>query len=222
MNIGTAYLKFLEKVNKNYTNDNISVDRGRFVSLFNAKQIRFLEYVLEKRNEDDIRYVQKMLVKDKSLLFSGKTLNHCDFNLPDDLFSFVNVQAMADNSICSSEPIVLWEVKNENIHELLQDEYNKPSFKWRETFYSFSEDKIIVYVDNFNISKVFLSYYRYPREVDMAGYVKEDGKYSLDLDPEWDDKIVERIIEFCVADFDINNDNLQRYQIDNVRKISKF
>ena len=55
MNIGTAYLKFLEKVNKNYTNDNISVDVGRFVSLFNAKQIRFLEYVLEKRNEENLK-----------------------------------------------------------------------------------------------------------------------------------------------------------------------
>ena len=67
-----------------------------------------------------------------------------------------------------------------------------------------------------------LSYYRYPREVDMEGYVREDGSYSTNIDPEWDDKITERIIEFCVADFDINNDNLQRYQLDNVRKISKF
>ena len=86
MNIGTAYLKFLEKVNKNYTNDNISVDVGRFVSLFNTKQIRFLEYVLEKRNEDDIRYVQKMLVKDESLEIFRKKKNHCDFKLPSNLF----------------------------------------------------------------------------------------------------------------------------------------
>ena len=222
MNIGTAYLKFLEKVNKNYTNDNISVDVGRFVSLFNAKQIRFLEYVLEKRNEDDIRYVQKMLVKDNPLTFSNKVVNHCDFELPKDFFSFVNVQAKAESGSCSTGNMNLWEIKNENVHELLQDEYNKPSFKWRETFYSFSEDKIVIYVDNFNISDVYLSYYRYPREVDMEGYVRDDGSYSTNIDPEWDDKITERIIEFCVADFDINNDNLQRYQLDNVRKISKI
>ena len=222
MNIGTAYLKFLEKVNKNYTNDNISVDVGRFVSLFNAKQIRFLEYVLEKRNEDDIRYVQKMLVKDESLEFLRKKLNHCDFKLPSNFFSFVNVQANADEGSCSSNRINLWEIKNENIHELLQDEYNKPSFKWRETFYSFADDTIVIYVDNFTISEVFLTYYRYPKKVDMKGYVKEDGSFSTDIDPEWDDKVVERIIEFCVADFDINNDDLQRYQLENVRKISKF
>ena len=113
-------------------------------------------------------------------------------------------------------------MKNENVHELLQDEYNKPSFKWRETFYSFADDMIVIYVDNFTISELFLTYYRYPKEVDMVGYVKEDGSYSVNIDPEWDDKVVERIIEFCVADFDINNDDLQRYQLDNVRKISKF
>jgi hypothetical protein len=222
MNIGTAYLKFLEKVNKNYTNDNISVDVGRFVSLFNAKQIRYLEYVLEKRNEDDIRYVQKMLVKDRVLSFAGNVVNHYDFELPTDYFAFVNVQAKAGSGACTSKYINLWEVKNENIHELLQDEYNKPSFKWRETFYSFSSDRITIYVDSFSISEVYLSYYRYPRAVDMSGYIKENGDYSTDMDPEWDDKIVERIIEFCVADFDLNTENLQRYQFDNAKKISKF
>ena len=222
MNIGTAYLKFLEKVNKNYTNDNISVDVGRFVSLFNAKQIRFLEYMLEKRNEDDIRYIQKMLVRDRSLSFDNNTINHCDFKLPEDYFSFVNVQAKGGDSSCSSSFINLWEVKNENIHELLQDENNKPSFKWRETFYSFSSDKIVIYVDSFEIAEVYLTYYRYPKSVDMSGYIKEDGSYSVNIDPEWDDKITERILEFCVADFDLNTENLQRYQFDNAKKISKF
>ena len=56
----------------------------------------------------------------------------------------------------------------------------------------------------------------------MSGYIKENGDYSTDMDPEWDDKIVERIIEFCVADFDLNTENLQRYQFDNAKKISKF
>ena len=222
MNIGTAYLKFIEKVNKNFTNDNISVDIGRFVSLFNAKQIRFLEYVLEKRNEDDIRYIQKMLVKDLGLLLSSVSLNHCDFELPENFFSFVNVQAFANGGGCSSQSIMLWEIKNENVHELLQDEYNKPSFKWRETFYSFADDKIVIYVDDFKIDQVYLTYYRYPKPIDMEGYIREDSTFSVNIDPEWDDKITERIIDFCVADFHLNNDDLQHFQTDTARKISKF
>ncbi len=54
----------------------------------------------------------------------------------------------------------------------------------------------------------------------MSGYIKET-EIILNMDPEWDDKIVERIIEFCVADFDLNTENFNVIQFDNAKKISK-
>ncbi len=217
MNIDNAYLKFLEKINKNYTNDNLSGDKGRFISIYNEVQNKFVEWVLEKRNEDDIREIQKLLTYDKKLKLKDKLLNHQDFELPKDFFSFSNIQAFASNSSCKNKKIYLFEIKQEDVQELLQDEFNKPSFKYRETFYSFGSDKVEIYVDDFDISKVFLTYYRYPVQVDIEGYIKEDGSASTSINPEFDDKIVDRILSACAKEFNINSENLQKVQFDKDR-----
>lgn len=217
MTINEAYLKFLEKINKNYTNDNLSGDRGRFISIFNEVQNKFVEWVLEKRNEDDIRDIQKLLKYDSRLKLKQKVLNHQDFELPIDFFSFSNIQAYASNDSCKDKKLFLFEIKQENREELLQDEFNKPSFKYRESFYSFGSDDVKIYVDDFDISKVYLTYYRYPKQVDIEGYIKEDGTFSVNIDPELDDKIVDRILTACSKDFNINSENLQRVQFDKDR-----
>ena len=42
-----AYLKYIIKVEKNSTNDNISTDRGRFAYIFNEAQNKFIEWLLD-------------------------------------------------------------------------------------------------------------------------------------------------------------------------------
>ena len=79
MSVEEAYHVFTEKVNRNSINDNIMVDRSRFISLFNEAQIRFVEWILEKRNEDDIRHIQRLMVCDKVLKSKGEKKNHKDF-----------------------------------------------------------------------------------------------------------------------------------------------
>ena len=216
-----AYIKFLQKVNKNYTNDNISVDRSRFVFLYNESQNKFIEWILEKRNEDEIRYIQKLLIYDKRLKLKQKVLNHQDFNLPKDFFSFSNIQSFATNNNCKSVKLLLHEIKQENREELLEDEFNKPSFKFRETFYSFGEDAVRIYTDNFDIDKTFLTYYRYPKQIDVKGYIKTDNTNSVDINPEFDDKVVDRILTTCAKEFDVNNENLQKVQFEKDRIITK-
>lgn len=222
MNVNEAYLKFIQKVNKNYTNDNIVVDRGRFVLLFNEVQNKFVEWVLEKRNEDDIRDIQLLLVPDKKLTFKEKILNHQDFELPDNFFSFSNIQIFAKNKDCSNAKLFSYEVKSENKEELLRDINNKPSFKYRETFYTIGANTMNVYVDDFDITKVYLTYYRYPKQIDIEGYIKIDKSQSSSVDPEFDDKIVDRILSACAKEFNINDENLQKIQFDKDRIFSRI
>lgn len=222
MNVNEAYLKFIQKVNKNYTNDNIVVDRGRFVLLYNEVQNKFVEWVLEKRNEDDIRDIQVLLVPDEELSLKNKILNHQDFELPKDFFSFSNIQVFARNKECSKAKLQAFEVKSENTEELLADVHNKPSFKFRETFYKIGSNTINVYVDDFDISKLYLTYYRYPRQIDIEGYLKIDKTQSINIDPEFDDKIVDRILSACAKEFNINDENLQKVQFDKDRIFSRI
>lgn len=221
MDINEVYLKFLEEVNKNFTNDNISVDKGRFIYIYNKVQNRFVEWILEKRNEDDIRDIQFLVINDKELIYKDKTLNHFDFKLPNDFFSFSTLQVYASNDKCKNVRFDCFEVKTEEKFIYLEDEFNKPSFKARETFYTIGGDCVNIFYDDFTINKAYLTYYRYPKQVDIEGYVKIDNTNSTNVHPEFDDKIINRIISVAAKQFNSNSENLQKIQFDKDNIISK-
>ena len=220
MNINETYLKFLNKVNKNYINDNISVDKGRFVIIFNEAQNKYADWLISQNNTSLIRNIKKLKV-DGLELSKKISLDDLDsFKLPLNFFRFINVRAVAKSNSCSDFLDILFEVKNENVHELYNDHNNEPSFEYRESFYTFGEDSINVYKKDFEITNVSLTYYRYPLSVDIAGYYKLDNSISKDIDSEFSDDIVDKILDICVKDFNVNSDNLERYQIDNNEIIS--
>lgn len=212
MTIKTAYIKFLEKVNKNFINDNIAADLGRFILIFNEEQNRYLEWVLEKRNEDEIRYVQKLLVCDEPVSRKGKGKNTINFSLPENYFDFSSTCITATKDGCTVSDFKLDEVKTENLSLLLTDHCTKPDFLARETFYTFGNDCIKYYIGDFEITEAFLTYYRCPKPVDIEGYIRVDNTNSQDIDPELNDKIVDRIITATAARFDLNTDNLNKVQ----------
>lgn len=212
MRIEEAYLKFLSKVEKNLTNDSLSADRDRFVLLFNEAQNKFIEGVLERRAIDEVEYIQRLVVQKKPLSNIKDLLNSNEFAIPDDYFYFINLEVVGASD-CGNATFLAWQVKLEDVQELLHDKFNKPSFDFRETFYTIGEDSIRVYKDDFSIDKVFLTYYRYPRQVDISGYIKADGTQSSSVDPEWDDKVTDRILSICAKDFITNADFLEKYQV---------
>ena len=223
MLIQDVYLKLIEKVNKNDVNENYSMDEARFIQLINEAQNKYVEHLLQKRNEDDIRIIQKLLTKGKQLKKKSIVENHSDFELPDNYFSFVNMQVFANDSKCSKNTkLQVFEAKNEDIEELLADQFNKPSFKYRESFYTISNSNVNVYFDNFEVKDVLLTYYRYPVQMDIEGYVKSDNTISKNINPEFDDKVVDRIISIAAKDFNINVDNPNRYQQDMQRIINEI
>ncbi len=217
MTITEAYLKFTEKVNKNFTNDNISVDKPRFIMLFNEYQDKYVEYVLDKRNEDDIRYIQRLVVSDKKLNRNGGGLFNINYDLPKDYFDFIDAKLLISTKDCNNIYVGLYEVKQENINYLLQDEHNKPDLlKYRETFYTFGGNRLQVYMDTGDYKNIdaYLTYYRKPIRVDIEGYLDILGHPTTNIDPEFDDKVVNRILSACAYQFDVNNNELQRAQFE--------
>jgi len=220
MNINETYLKFLAKVNKNFTNDNIAVDKGRFVLHFNEAQRKYVNWVFSNNNSSIVRDIQQLLVRNKEL---EKAVSHDDldsFTLPKDFFKHVNVRVKGKSGSCHRYLDVAHEVKSEDVHELYNDEFNEPSLKYSETFYTFGGNKIEVYKKGFDISDVFLTYYRFPIPVDIEGYIKIDGSMSSNIDSEFDDETVDKILDICVKDFGVNTENLNRHQVDARQVIS--
>lgn len=204
MTADEVYVKLLAKVNENYTNDNIALDKSRAYLHINEAQNKYSEWLLQKRNDDSLRDLQQILVDDKNLVFKNKRLDHYNFTLPKDYFDFSNITVYATKGKCANKKILPIEIKDENKHLLEFDYNNKPSFEYRETFYNLSENNVKVYVSDFEIYKVYLSYYRFPKKINFEGYVMPDGSPSFNSDPEWNDKIMDRIISIAAKDFNVN------------------
>lgn len=216
MTIQEAYLRSLQKNEQNLANGGIKLDPGRFVLLFNEAQDRLIRYYLNRKDDETIRSIQTLLVYWKSL----NKINHIDdpestsFSLPDDYLWFSNIKGSFSYNGCEVGDFVMWEAKNENVHELLGDDNNRPSFDYRETFYTIGDGKVVVYEDGFRTDEVRMTYYRNPVRVDLAGYINAAGERSTDIDPELPDPLVEEILDMVAKQFNLNENELQRYRFD--------
>lgn len=215
-----AILKLRERLNKNNINDNIASDKPRAISILNESQLKYLRHVLDNKNKEIIREVQ-FLLKNKSLSLDGKISGSVFYKLPTDLFDISYPKVTASSGKCRQD-LFTWEVKSQNVPELLVDSNNKPSWYYRETFYHLENKKLRIYVDDFDVTKVMLNYYRYPKLIDISGYIKADETESSDSNPEWSDYSLDKIIDIAVRDYNINSENLQRFRVDNNRIVQNF
>jgi hypothetical protein len=206
-----AYEKYLLKTEKNATNDGVATNRERFCLLFNESQNKFLSARLQQRGVDDIRDIQKFLVLDESITSSSETQNRYNFTLPKKYFDLADVRAKASKGNCS-DTISLFELQTENLNEIIVDEYNKPSFEWRESFYTINSDNLSVYVDNFKISEILLNYYRYPNPIESINELSFNESKNI----EWDEQVLDIIISITAGESDLNQNN-PRFQLQNAR-----
>lgn len=214
MTTQTAFDKFQIKVNNNSETGKIAVDRGRFVLLFNEAQNRLIEYILDKKSEDDIRYIEAILVQQFKLTLFKSDKDYQDFSLPKDYFDFSSLHATADKGKCSDKKMTLFEIKDDDSSLILEDEYNNPSFLAREAPFSIASNKIKIYKDEtFQYNKVFLNYYRYPVQIKLVNDADPESEFVENLNPEFDDKFVDRIISVASGEFELNNEN-QKAQFD--------
>lgn len=221
MDVYTAYDKFQIKVNKNSGTGKISIDKGRFVIIYNEAQNKLIEYILDKKNEDDIRYIEKILVSDYLITSSESKENYQRFNLPKDYFDFSSAYAKATKGVCRNEKIFLFEIKDDDKGEIMQDEFNKPSFEARESPFHITSGTVKLYKDDFSFTSLYLSYYRYPVQIKLKDEEDPEGDFDETLNPEFDDKFVDRIISLASGEFELNNES-QKAQFDKMRAQQKL
>ena len=220
MKASEAYEKYITKSEKNSVNDGLSTDKGRFVLLYNEYQNRFVEYIYEKKNEDDIRYIQKLLVEPQPLQYKTKNKNYYSFELPEDYFDFSNVYSKASKGNCVNKSLDLFEIKDSSRNIILSDEFTSPSFEYRESPFIISDDEIKVFITDFQIDSVILSYYRYPKQIKLSNPNNPESPLDDSYDLDFDDKVIDRIISATVGGFDINN-NSERWQLHNMSSKTK-
>lgn len=203
------------KAEKNATNDGIATDKLRRCLLFNEAQNKFLTLHLQNRGVDDVRYIQKFLILDKSIPYISKEKGKYNFSLPKDYFDLADVRAKAKKESCT-DFISLFEIRTENLNEVLTDEFNQPSFEWREAPFTVNSDRLSIYTSDFSISEIYLNYYRYPNQIKLLNPENPESDYDNNLGVEWDEKSLDDIISLMVFNLDINQNN-PRYQLQTLR-----
>lgn len=213
--IDEAKERYVIKAEKNGINDNLTTDNYRFCLNFNESQNKFLTLHLQNRGVDDIRYIQKFLVLDKELSLKDKKENKANFEVPTDYFDFSSARAKAKKDNCS-DYLELIEFHIEDLNEKLYNEYTKPSFEYRESICTVNSDLLSVYLDDFEVEKVLLNYYRYPNQIGLVDADDPESPFNAAKTIEWDDKSLDDIISIMVMNYDINQ-NSPRYQLQTLR-----
>ena len=208
--------RFIIDSEKNGVNDGIASDNKRVSLLFNRSQNKLLTLQLQNRKSDDVRYIQNFLVLDKSIPTTSKFQDKINFILPENYFDLADARARAKKQNCT-DLIYLFELRTENLSEVLQDEFNKPSFEWREAPYTVNSNSFSIYTNNeFTITELLLNYYRYPNQMTLLQEDNAESDFDETLKMEWDDKSLDDIISLMVFNNDINENN-PRYQLQTMK-----
>lgn len=210
-----AYKKFELKVNKLSTNDNVDISPGEFVLIFNEEQQKWFEDNFKNRGTRYVDVVQKLISHDASLEIKESHNNHTDFILPPNYFDYISSYSLADQGTCKGRVIYNEEIRIVNKNILYKDEYNSPSFDYQEGFITLAGDTLQVYKKDFEVVSTFLTYYRYPVNIDIEGYIKIDGTDSVNINPELGDHYVDEIIDLCVRQVSADYSDPERWQTAN-------
>lgn len=210
MTFEQAYERYLVVLQANGITDKVQSDRSRFALNFNKAQNEVQELLIERKNEDDNRYLEKVKVMNLELEKDGSDDISQDFNLPSNYFDLLDPIVYCSSSKCSNQKFFVREVKGENLDEYLTDAFLKPSFKYRESFYILADGKVKVYRDDFEVSKLQLSYYKYPLQIELEDPENPESNFTSG-ETEFDDKLTERIINLAASQHLLNASD-PRYQ----------
>lgn len=217
-----AYIKFVEKVNRNNTGAGVQVPRGKFVLLFNEAQRSWLKETLkETLSSADLDKLEDVLVDDRPLEHVARHRDHEEYRLPEDFYRFVSCYCLASKGECTGRVLVAWPTKSRDLAVLLRDANQSPSFEYEETLSSIASGKVRVYFSDFGIDAAYLSYYRFPASIDLEGYILLDGTASKNQDPELGDDMVEEILNLCASEFMRNQKDTEGLQIARERQQSQ-
>ena len=220
MKFEESYQVYLTLAEANGTTDKLSTDRGRFAIKYNITQNKAIEWLIESNASDENRYIQSIKIPFRELEKSSVNELYDNFSIPDNFFDFLDLQVLGSNGKCKNQKFRSREVKGSNVDNLLIDSDSDPSFKYRDTFYTISNNSVQVYKKDFDVDLVKMSYYRYPKQIELIDPNNPESQFK-DEDLEFDDKLINRIIFLAVSLHELSADD-PKYQAFKQETVQKF
>ena len=199
-------LKIRQRLNKVDTQDDENLPLYVIVEAYNKGQLNIVNRLSSKNNiyktgvesttfrVDDLQ----CLINSEPKALSGikKDNYFLTEDLPKDYLRYIRTFCTGKKANCDSKDIYIYLQEESNLNTLLNNEFVNPSFDWAETIATIANNKLKVFhQDKFEIIKVYLTYLRKPRLIDLVGYITKEGTPSTHIDPELPDDLVEMSID---------------------------
>ena len=177
-----------------------------------------------KRYEDlqafQVRYEKLSLAKSTGDVLNSYYALFSDMQY--DMIVPTTAYVLADKGNCKNRILdVIDFMRHADVRMFLKSPHYQPSFNYQETLGTITSDKVYVYSDSENSfipTELYLSYLRYPKAIDIAGYVHLDGTISTTVNCELESYLEDELVDIVItelADATSNNELSQYSRIRN-------
>lgn len=131
----------------------------------------------------------------------------------------VDIIALANRGECTNREIYVTRiVKHSDLTTLMRNTHYNPNFLYQESLAVISNSKLIVYSDDFEITKILFSYLRYPRQIDIEGYIHLDGTQSVTQNCELGEDLEDELLELTIIELGFDTQNNEAAQAAQIKK----
>jgi hypothetical protein len=225
--VDSLLYKIDQKLNKLSSNEHQQIQLEDKILALNEAQIKLIKQKLDgpntvsglgfdafkKRYEDLEKLIEMYEDHPLDLSKVEGPLNRWVCNLsgvsPAYMF-YVDSYIIADKGKCKDKTIYINNdlARHADVPTLLKNVHYKPSFEYEETFNIISSDELSIFTDgSFTPKKLYLSYVRYPKYIDKAGYIKFDGTSSADQDSELKNYLEDELVDLTVQNLAMYTEN---------------
>ena len=209
MDNNTLQIKFDLRLNKLASFDYDNIECWQKAEAFNKAQIEFIRRQVHGKNQKQegdesskvlIDDLQKILISSPIAVTKRDGYYETD-TLPTDYLFFKRISAKSVTDCCvKGRALVIYLAEEADVDEMRIDMFKKPSAEWGETFCTMINNRIRIFTNNeFDLSPVTLTYYRYPEIVSFAGCVDMSGNPTQNNICEFKDDVVEIILDEAVS-----------------------
>jgi len=227
MDANLVKIKIQNRLNKLASGAYANIEDADIIEVINKaalewvrKQIHGVNVKQEGDEESRMRIDDiQILLKDKALNINKKNLFCESSSFPDDYGWFKSVLIYGKKGECEDLMRDVHLIEEANANEWLSDWSKKPSFEFRQCFYTLFNNKLKIYTNNeFEITKVLLIYYRLPNKYALDDVYDVNNNLLTKQDLEFKEDVCEIIIDEAVTIIAGDIENVSAYQTSSKRK----
>lgn len=144
----------------------------------------------------------------------NKWTSNLELLIPDYML-YIDSYMVADKGQCKNRVVYINRdlTKHADVSILMTNTNYKPSFEYEETFCTISDFQLETYTDGtFTPTTVYVSYIRYPQNMDYPGYVKFDGTDSTKVDCELNGYLEDELLNLTIEELAMDTENTPAVQ----------